>query len=130
MRFVLAFLFLVSLGATAQPLINNNFSYWYDPFNANKLNLKIVNAKDNVLAYYKTDTTLFSLTFERRDNYGQKSGAPISVKSQASGILNFPIPEKPWLLVAKLTDTRSGDVHSSVRVIEPNYPPDGILTVK
>jgi GWxTD domain-containing protein len=115
----------------AQSIASSNFRYWYDPDNAGQFNLKITRSPDSVYAYYKIDTTIFNAVWEKRDSYGQRNGTPIDAQmsgTAAEGRLSFPLPEKPWLLVAVLKDKRTQETRLDFRLIESNYPPDGILT--
>jgi GWxTD domain-containing protein len=131
MRLVLIFfLAATSFSANAQAIANTNFRFWYDPDNADKFDMKIVRSPDSILAYYQVDTTIFDLEWERRDSYGERGGDAAlgeTTGTPALGRVAFPVPIKPWLLVAKLTDKRTQEVHLDFKLIEANYPPDGLL---
>jgi len=122
---------LMVFAGHAQSIASSNFRYWYDPDNADQFSLKVTRSPDSVFAYYKIDTTIFNATWEKRDSYGQKTGTPVDAVvtgTPEQGRLSFPVPEKPWLLVAVLKDTRTGETRIDFKLIESNYPPDGILT--
>ncbi len=92
--------------------------------------MKVVRGPDSVYAYFKLDTSRFSVSWERRESYGQRSGDPIDAVTSgtpAAGRLGFPLPAKPWLLVAQLKDKRTQEVRLDFRQIEANYPPDGLV---
>jgi len=125
-------LFLVAIifQASAQPIAGTNFRYWYDPDNAGQFDMKVVRSRDSILTYFQVDTTIFTLDWERRDSYGERGGdaALGEVTGKPTlGRIAFPLPTKPWLLVAKLTDKRTQEVRLDFRLIEANYPPDGLL---
>jgi GWxTD domain-containing protein len=116
--------------AKAQTIASTNFSYWYDPDNEDQFAMKIVRAPDSMYAYYKVDTTIFRLEWERRDSYGERGGDAALGEETGTPILGriaFPVPIKPWLLVAKLTDKRTQEVRLQFHLIEANYPPDGLV---
>jgi len=131
MRLVLIFfLAATALGANAQAIANTNFRFWYDPDNAELFDMKIVRSPDSIFAYYRVDTTIFNLEWERRDSYGERGGDAAlgdETGTPALGRVAFPLPVKPWLLVAKLTDKRTQEVHLDFHLLEANYPPDGLL---
>ena len=114
----------------AQQITGHNFRYWYDPDNAGQFDMRVVRAPDSIYAYFQVDTTIFSLDWERRDSYGEKGGdaALGEVTGKPTmGRLAFPVPTKPWLLVAKLTDKRTQEVRLDFKLIESNYPADGLV---
>lgn len=119
--------------AKSQPIANTNFRYWYDPDNAGQFDMKIVRAPDSIYAYFRVDTTIFSLDWERRDSYGERGGDAALAEltgTPSAGRLAFPIPTKAWLLVAKLTDKRTQETRLNFKLIEANYPADGLLWLK
>ena len=125
------FLLAISFGASAQAIANTNFAYWYNPDNAGKFDMSVVRGTDSIYAYYEVDTTMFKLEWEKRDSFGQRSGNPVDgtlTGTSTAGRLSLPLPVKPWLLVAHLTDKRTQEVHLDFRQIESNYPPDGLIT--
>ncbi|MEJ0034444.1 MAG: hypothetical protein WDO15_30795 [Bacteroidota bacterium] len=131
MRIYLCLFFAaIIVQANAQPIAGHNFRYWYDPDNAGQFDMKVVRAPDSIYTYFQVDTAIFSLDWERRDSYGEKGGdaalGEVTGKPGA-GRLAFPVPTKPWLLVAKLTDKRTQEVRLDFRLIEANYPPDGLV---
>jgi hypothetical protein len=131
MRIILCLFFVALMfQVNGQPIAGTNFRYWYDPDNAGQFDMKIVRAPDSMLAYFQVDTTIFSLEWERRDSYGERGGdAALGEVSGTPtlGRIAFPIPTKPWLLVAKLTDKRTKEIRLDFRLIEANYPPDGLV---
>lgn len=134
MKFVLSFfLGLIALAGNGQSIASSNFRYWYDPDNAGQFNFKVFRSVDSAYAFFRVDTTIFDLTWQKRDSYGQREGDPVdaSISGTASnGHLSFALPEKPWLLVALLRDKRTQEVRMDFRLIEANYPPDGMTWQK
>ena len=121
---------LLGLVAEAQPVANTNSRTWYDPDNSGSFHMKVVRGPDSIYVYYKLDTTIFSVSWEKRDSYGQRTGDPVDAvmtRSSAYGRLGFALPEKPWLLVAQLKDKRTQELRLDYRQIEANYPPDGLI---
>lgn len=131
MKAALSLLLLITFFQTqAQPIAGSNLRYWYDPDNAGQFNMKIVRSPDSVFAYYQVDTTIFRLDWEKRDSYGQRAGTPVDGEfygNATDGKIAFKTPEKPWLLVAHLLDKRTQEIRLDFRLIEANYPPDGML---
>ncbi len=121
---------LVASVLEAQPVATSNSRPWYDPDLTGLFQMKVVRGPDSVYAYFKLDTSRFSVSWERRESYGQRSGDPIDAVTSgtpAAGRLGFPLPAKPWLLVAQLKDKRTQEVRLDFRQIEANYPPDGLV---
>lgn len=128
--FLFVFFAAITFLSKAQPIAGHNFRYWYDPDNAGQFEVKTVRSPDSIYAYFQVDTTIFSLEWERRDSYGERGGDAALGEVTGTpllGRLAFPVPAKPWLLVAKLTDKRTKEVRLDFRLIEANYPVDGLL---
>lgn len=126
------FLAALSFASRAQSIASSNFRYWYDPDNEGQFNLKVIRSADSAYAFFEVDTAIFSLSWEKRDSYGQRNGTAIDTDQGTApkGHLAFALPEKPWLLVAVLRDKRTEEVRLDFRVIETNYPPDGMIWQK
>lgn len=134
MKVVLLFLLAVlSFASRAQSIASSNFRYWYDPDNEGQFNMKVIRSADSAYAFYKVDTLIFSVNWEKRESYGQRTGEPVDAVvsgTPSAGHLAFALPQKPWLLVAVLKDKRTQEVRLDFRLIESNYPPDGMLWQK
>ncbi len=127
---VCLFLLAITFLSNAQPIAGSNLNYWYDPDNDGQFDMKIVRSPDSIFAYYRVDTSIFKLEWEKRDSFGQRAGTPIDgivSGNGANGKVRFGLPQKPWLLVALLTDKRTQAVRVDFKQIEANYPPDGLL---
>ena len=120
---------LISLVGSAQSIASTNFRYLYDPANAGQFNFKVFRSADSVYAHYRVDTTIFDLTWQKRDSYGQREGETLDGNATGSGkgYISFPLPQKPWLLVALLRNKKTQEIRMDFRLIEANYPPDGMI---
>src|SRR4051812_46865999 len=122
MKVTLSILF-VALGfiASAQPLAGSNLRNWYDPDLGGQFNMKIVRAPDSIFAYYEVDTITFKLEWEKRDSYGQRAGTAVDGQFSGNAIngkIGFGVPEKPWLLVARLINKKTQEVRVDFRQVE------------
>ena len=79
----------------------------------------------------------YLIDWERRDSYAQQKGTPITEKDSAlvnqdpskkSGWFTFPKPEKPWLLLARITNPATLQTWVFVKLIEANYPVNGFIS--
>jgi GWxTD domain-containing protein len=131
MKVILSILFAaINIIAYAQPLTGSNLRNWYDPDQAGEFNVKVVRSPDSIFAYYQVDTVTFKLEWEKRDSYGQRAGTAVDGRfsgNAVSGKIGLGLPEKPWLLVARLINKKTQEVRVDFRQIEANYPPDGLL---
>src|SRR6267378_108718 len=127
------FLFLLiasSLPGFSQSIASLNFRHLYDPQNEIDLSLRLVNEKKRLTVYYRLQqngsdaTNNYSIAWQKMESIAQKVGTPVSAADSVatSGTLSFPIPEKPWFLVAKVTNKSSATTWSYVQVIEAKYP--------
>jgi GWxTD domain-containing protein len=134
MKVVLSLLFLLAaIVSQGQSLASANFRYWYDPDNEGQFSFKVVRSPDSVYAYYQVDTAIFDVSWEKRESYGQRGGEQVDaiiVGTTSRGRLAVAVPQKPWLLVAILKDKRTEEIRMDFRLIESNYPPDGMLWQK
>lgn len=131
MKAALSFLFVaLSFISFGQPLAGSNLSAGYNPDGGGLFNAKVVRGPDSIFAYFEVDTALYRLEWEKRESYGQRQGTAIDGKvsgNAAGGKLGFRIPEKPWLLVARLINKKTQEIRLDFRQIEANYPTDGLL---
>jgi GWxTD domain-containing protein len=105
------------------------------------LRFKVVNAGDSLFALYELkargpvaidDVTL---EWENRESYGQRKGAPLSVRPQVLlnepklqiGRFAFPRPASPWLLTVFVKNNKSQQSWLYFKQIEANYPVDAWL---
>ena len=145
MNKLLTFLFfLISFAGFGQAIGALNFNYIYNPQSEIDFQLKLVKGEKQISVHYSLQvaTVQFTaesctITWQRRDSYNQREGteitpkevqAPVTIDGKKSGILSFPIPAKPWLLVAKVTTSDLSKSWIFLKTIEANYPVNGFLT--
>ncbi len=143
-RFVLSFtLFLFLSELSGQSITGLNFRHWYNPQNEVNLQLDLARGQNQLIVNYVLRTTQFpadqySLTWERRDSYVVRDGASITesdsttrpVGNEKSGQLSFPIPDKPWILLAKVTHLQSQKNWYYFKLMEGIYPKRGWIESK
>ena len=100
----------------AQSISSINFKYWYNLEGEVKMELNPVKQKDSIVVFYTIHTNnpslnSFTVEWEKKDSYNQRVGGiilPIDsvplVNGVCEGKFRFTKPEKPFLLVAKLTN--------------------------
>lgn len=133
----LLFLFcVISLEGMTQSLASLNYNYLYDAQNEIDFPIKIVNDKNQLTVYFKLQLNRaqdnvkdYSLRWERRDSYIQKEGTPVPQQDSTvkSGTLSFPLPEKAWLLVARIYNADLNKHWTYFQVMDSKYPVDGFL---
>jgi GWxTD domain-containing protein len=128
-RLSVLLIMVMSLAATGQPLSGANFRYWYDALHEATFRMAVVNTGERIEIHYRCDTSRFDIRWERRDSYSQRMGDPLSDGDldPAGQVLTFPLPSKPWLLVAALTSKADNESFWYFQVIEDNYPVDCLI---
>jgi GWxTD domain-containing protein len=124
--------------ANGQAITSLNFNYWYNPQNEVDLHLHLARGQNSLLVNYALKTTQFpidkySITWERRDSYSTREGVALTKtdslsvpsENQKTGMLTFPVPEKPWILLAKVTHIESQKSWYYFKLIESIYPAKG-----
>jgi GWxTD domain-containing protein len=139
-RFIILIIILfASHGALTQSISGANFNYWYNGQAEVIMQLYSVVRGDSVVVLYtvrgteKADVS-YLIHWEKRDSYDQRQGAIIVPKdtirlngNSVSGSFQFQKPEKPWLLVAKVTKTDNSKSWYFFRQIEKHFPVNGFL---
>jgi len=143
-RLSILFLLLLPLSmAFSQPLTSLNFREWYNPDSEVQFSFQVVKEASQIKVYYLLESKQFtvdnySLSWEKRDAFTQQQGTALANPDSAgtttsdklkSGAFTFEIPAKPWLLVAKITNTESKITWTYVKLIEPKYPVNGWLEI-
>ncbi len=137
-------LFLITVSGFGQAVGTLNLNYLYNPQNEVDLQLKLVKGQKQIFVYYSLQvaTAQFtaencSITWERRDSFSQREGTeiipeeiqtPLIADGKKTGILSFPLPDKPWLLLAKVSNLPASKSWIYFKTIEANYPVNGYLT--
>jgi GWxTD domain-containing protein len=126
----------VSVAGFSQSIASLNFRYLYDPSNEIDLPIKLIHGKDQLTVYYRLQVTgaqddvkNYVISWERRESYVQKEGMAIPQKDSlgTSGMLSFPLPEKPWLLVARIVNPGTNKRWTYFQVMESKYPVNGFI---
>jgi GWxTD domain-containing protein len=139
--FLLGFLPIIVF---SQAVTNLNVRYWYDPQAEVAFEMEPVRLQNNVDVYYKLMLQLssytltdYSITWEKRDFYTQRTGevltpenTDLSTPSSKQGKISLALPEKPWLLLAKVTNNSSGNSWIYFIQIEAKFPVNGYLKDK
>jgi GWxTD domain-containing protein len=131
-------LFFTVTELKSQSITGLNFRHWYSPQNEVNLHLDLARGKERLFVNYVLTATQFpadqyTITWERRDSYVIREGASLAENDSAStlsgnyksGQLTFAIPEKPWLLLAKVTHTVSQKSWYYFKLMESIYPKKG-----
>lgn len=123
----------------AQSISSINFKYWYNQEGEINLELRPVKQNDSIVVFYtlstnNSSTNSYTVQWEKRDSYNQRVGAIIFpndslplVNGVRGGKFKFTKPEKPWLLVAKVTNNASSKSWIFFKQIEAHYPVNGYL---
>lgn len=144
MKTLLSLLFaMLCLSGFGQAVGSLNLNYLYDPQNEVDFQLKLVKGPNQIRIYYSLQvaTVQFtpescSITWQKRDSFSQREGTDItpeeielsaSAEGKKSGVLTFPIPDKPWLLVAKVSNSTVAKSWVYFMTIEANYPVNAYL---
>jgi GWxTD domain-containing protein len=140
MRFigVIALLFIAS-ASSAQAVNSVNYNYFYNLQGEVYMGLHPVVRGDSVVLYWKLETTnnpatTYVIQWEKKDSYSQRQGGVLSVHDTVAlnagvgtGKFTFIKPEKPWVLVAKVTNPTTAKSWLFFRQIEAHFPVNGYL---
>ena len=107
---------LCSLTGFGQSIASLNFRHLYDPQNEIDFSMKLVNEKNQLIVYYRLQRSgqqvndTYSITWQKYETYTQRGGTTMASGDSiaTSGRLYYPIPEKPWILLAKITNKSTG----------------------
>jgi GWxTD domain-containing protein len=126
----------IALTGFSQSLASLNFRYLYDPQNEIDFAMKVVNEKNKMTVYYRLlpgssadNVKNYSISWERRDSYIERDGKPLPHTDSlgSSGKISFPTPEKPWILVARISSSSSNKRWTYFQTLDAKYPVDGFL---
>ncbi len=134
---ILSFLVFAPL-AQGQAITSLNFNHWYNPQNEVDMRLHLARGQSSLFVNYALKTTQFpadkySITWERRDSYSTREGASLTESdtqqvtsgNQKTGMLSFPVPEKAWILLARVTHIESQKSWYYFKLMEAIYPVKG-----
>jgi GWxTD domain-containing protein len=141
MKWLIQLLFCLSgPGLFAQSLASKNFRDWYDPDAEVKIALQAVRHPESVEVFYQIESTAaisnYNIAWEKRDTFAQREGVTLTEGEQTiaqtekiiTGSWPFELPQKPWLLVVKVTNTTSLQNWIKYIQIEATYPVSGWIT--
>lgn len=135
-KYILVSLFgWCALTASAQSVASLNLRYLYDPQNEVDMAMKVVNSRNGLTVYYRltlanqSTTDSYSIDWLKFDSYTEKNGVPVEAEDStaSAGKIVVPTPEKPWLLVAVVTNTSTNKSWRYPQVIDAKYPVNGFL---
>jgi len=134
---ILSVLFLVTRIAFGQSVAASNFNHWYDPTNEVELQIRPVRSANKIMVRYtlvahQGSPEKYTITWEKRSSYVESTGTAVTEKDSVlsksektrRGFLVFDLPEKPWLLVARVTNSNSRS-WTYFKQLESIYPVDG-----
>lgn len=125
--------------ARAQAVNNLQLDHAYDPLAQVILQMDPLMRSDSLEVHFRVKTnqasaSAYLVKWERRDSYAQRQGATVSgpdtvtlTQDWKNGRFTFAKPEKPWLLVVKVTHVATGKFWYFFRQIEAHYPVNGYL---
>lgn len=130
---------VISLTGYAQSISSINFKYWYNQEGEVTVEINPVRQNDSLVVFYtlranNPSVRSYMVQWEKKDSYNQRSGGIILpndsirlVNGVAMGKFRFTKPEKPWLLVARVTSTAESKAWVFFKQIEGHYPVNGYL---
>lgn len=127
--------------AHGQAVTGLNFSHWYNPQNEVDLQLRLVRGPQQMAIHYTLKSLApgverYSVQWEKRTSFSSRETLPVNEKDSTlvsnlhsrQGQLIFDLPQKAWLLLAKVVNTETQKAWYYFKVIEPIYPASGWLT--
>ncbi len=136
---VLLLLFPATIIVQAQSVSSINFNYWYNLQSEVDMQLHPARQGDSITVFYNLKSnnpsmTSYSLRWEKKDSYNQRQGGIIIphdsivlINGMTEGQFRFAKPEKPWLLMVKVTNTLTAKSWFFFKQIEAHYPVNGFL---
>lgn len=141
-RYCVMMFWLLPTLSFGQALSTLNINYWYDPQCEVQFDLYEMKTSAGIEAFYTLKTTspaeMYSIAWERRENFTQRDGTALEAEkispsltiNEKRGQLSFSMPDKPWILVAKISRTGLPNPYYFFRVMESNYPVTGWVESK
>ncbi len=132
-------LLLASLVGHSQAVNSINFSYLYNLQGEVSMQLHPVVKGDSITVFYlltasNPSVTSYLIQWEKKDSYSQRQGGIFMPrdtvalsKGSVEGKFRFLKPDKPWVLVAKVTNATSSKSWFFIKQIEAHYPVNGML---
>ena len=135
-RCLLIVLCAVSFSGWAQSVASINYRYYYDAQAEVRFPMKVVNANNQLTVLYALQVSGaqdspkdYRITWERHETYLTRTGLPVAQPDSlaTSGRLSFPLPEKPWLLVARIFNPTTNRRFVFFALMDAKFPVDGYL---
>ncbi|MFM7487853.1 MAG: hypothetical protein ACKO13_13165, partial [Cytophagales bacterium] len=139
-RLFLLFWLINVVLAHGQAVTGLNFSHWYNPQNEVDLQLRLVRGPRHMVLHYTIKSVAqgverYSVQWEKRASFSSREVLPVNEKDSTlvsnpysrQGQLIFELPQKAWLLLAKVVNTETQKAWYYFKVIEPIYPASGWL---
>jgi len=137
------FCLLVCVSSFSQALSSLNLNYLYDPQHEVSLQLEAIKGKDQVTVQFLLQTNNgqngvenYTIAWERWDSFNARQGSaieqtaidiPTIQKSKRYGKIVLPTTDKPWQLVAKVTNSNTLKSWNFIQTIDPKYPVNGFV---
>ncbi len=127
--------------AFGQAVNSINFNYLYNLQSEVEMRLTPVVRGDSINLFFQIiannpNNTRYIVHWEKRDSYAQRQGATLAEgdtltlsNGWTTGNLKFTKPEKPWVLLARVTNPANGKKWYFIRQIESHYPVNGFITL-
>ncbi len=133
---VLSILAFCTFPTWGQSIASLNFHHQYDAKNEVDLSMKLVNEGDHFTLYYRLQRgdqfvgEHYAIDWLKFESYTEKVGVVIPGIDSAAleGKISLPIPEKSWILAAKVTNINSTVSWRYLQIIDPKYPVNGYLS--
>lgn len=131
-------LLAASVQSSAQSANSINFNYWYNLQSEVTVQIHPVKQGDSTVVFYRLKSSnpaaTYTLRWEKRDSFNQRQGSsiiPLDTVTLSGGWVErhfkFTIPEKPWLLMVKVTNNATAKNWYFFKQIEAHYPVNGFL---
>jgi GWxTD domain-containing protein len=130
-----------SLPASGQAVNAINFNYLYNLQGEVDMRITPVVYGDSVALHFQIlannpNNTRYIVHWEKRDSYAQRQGTTLVEGDTVTlsngwqaGRLKFAKPDKPWVLLARITNPSNGKKWHFIRQIESHYPVNGFITL-
>ncbi len=141
-KLTLSFLLFCTI-SFGQSLSSLNLNYLYDPQQEVQLQMEAVKGGNKITVLYqlqaKGDQNMadnYKIEWQKWDSFNSREGItleqvaielPATQKTTKLGKLELPFPEKPWVLVAKVTNTSTLKSWNFIQTIDLKYPVTGFV---
>lgn len=118
-----------------------NFNYLYNLQSEVEMRLTPVVRGDSITTYFQIiannpNNSRYIIHWEKRDSYAQRQGITLAEGDTVilsngwiAGNLKFVKPEKPWVLLARVTNPANGKKWYFIRQIESHFPVNGFISL-